>query len=480
MKKLLSSILVLVLTTGMLAGCGNSGVSSSSTVASEPASTSASSQGTESPSEASTDTAGEPVTIEFWNSAEGAMATSVEYLVGQFNTTVGAEKGITVNSVFQGSDVVEKLKTLFQAKDYANFPDVGQIYSGGIPSVLQMEPLVTVEEIYAEGKLEITIAKEDIISNFTRTFTFENKLVGMPLNASSMLLYYNKDAAREAGLDPDAPPTTVAELAEWTEKLTVRDGDTITRYGLNIQVDRYEFVNYLCGVGGEVNYIGDNEGGRAATMTKLTIGEDGSLRKFLTEWQKVIATGGFKPVNDNEREEFAVGMSAMNFQSSAQMQTMRTLTDGKFELGVAALPRCTEEDAAGAAVGGGSLCMFDLGDERRQEGAWIFMQYMASPESQLYLLQNNGYLPVNENTYSLDETAAFLEEQPLANVAIDQMRISHPGMQEPLDLINWELNTLVKDNMISFAEGGVTLDECHDNIVDGFNAKLEEHLRANS
>lgn len=463
MKKLFCLTLTAVMLLGLLAGCGGN------TSGNTP---NDSGNGSEEDG---------VITIEYWNSAEGAMATSTEYLVKQFNDTVGKEKGIVVNSVFQGGDVMEKLKTLAQANDYGNFPDVGQIYSAGIPTLVTMDPLYTISEVYDSGKFDISVREEDIIENFLRTYQYEGELIGMPLNASSMLMYYNKDAAREAGLDPDAPPTTIAELAEWTDKLTVRNSDgSISRYGLNIQMDRYELVNFLSGVSDTgCNYIGDNGGGRDSMMTKLTIGEDGSLMTFLNEWEKVIATGGYKAVNDDERGEFANGLSAINFQSSAQLATMFENTEGKFELGVAPLPACSDAYNAGAAVGGGSLCMFDLGDEARLQAAWEFVQFMASAESQMYLFENNGYLPVCAAAYESDAYAAYVEERPEAAVAVEQLNHSDVGMQEPLDLINWELNTLSKENFIAWTNGEISKQECHDNIVDGFNAKLTEYIRAN-
>jgi sn-glycerol 3-phosphate transport system substrate-binding protein len=422
------------------------------------------------------------VTVQFWNSAEGAMATSVTALVDKFNSTVGTERGIKVESVYQGGDVVEKLKTLTQAGDYKNFPDVGQIYSAGIPAVLQMKPILKMDDLYAGGKYPVTVQKTDLIENFIRTYTYDKVMVGMPLNASSMLMYYNKDAAKEAGLDPAKPPETMEELAKWTSALTKKNADgSIARYGLNIQIDRYELVNFLMGISkdGKCNFIGDNEGGRAGMMTKLTIGEDGSLDKFLTEWQKVIDTGGYKPVNDDERGEFANGLSAINFQSSSQLQTMLKNTKGKFELGVAPIPRCTSQDKAGASVGGGSLCMFDLGDDDKKQAAWAFVQFMASPESQLYFMTNNGYLPANKKSYELDDYKKFVKEQPEALVAVEQMKKSDSGMQEPFDIINWELNTLTTKNLISFAKGEITKEQCKSNIVDAFNEKLTDYVRAN-
>lgn len=421
MKKLFCLMLAAAMLLGLLSGCGNN-TSNNSGSGSEDG----------------------VITIEYWNSAEGAMATSTEYLVKQFNDTVGKEKGIVVHSVFQGGDVMEKLKTLAQANDYGNFPDVGQIYSAGVPTLVTMDPLYTMSEVYDSGKFDIMVKQEDIIENFLRTYQYDGELIGMPLNASSMLMYYNKDAVREAGLDPDAPPATIAELADWTDKLTVRNSD-----------------------------------GRDGMMTKLTIGEDGSLMTFLNEWEKVIATGGYKAVNDDERGEFANGLSAINFQSSSQLATMFENTEGKFELGVAPLPACSSDYNAGASVGGGSLCMFDLGSEERLQAAWEFVQFMVSPESQMYLFQNNGYLPVCSAAYDSEAYAAFIQERPEAAVAVEQLQYSDIGMQEPLDLINWELNTLSKENFIAWTNGEISKQECHDNIVDGFNAKLTEYIRAN-
>nr|HMM32924.1 extracellular solute-binding protein [Clostridia bacterium] len=250
--------------------------------------------------------------------------------------------------------------------------------------------------------------------------------------------------------------------------------------GMNVQIDRYELVNFLMGISdGDCNFIGDNEGGRAGMMTKLTIGEDGSLNKFLTEWEKVIATGGYKPVNDDERGEFFNGLSAINFQSSAQLTTMINGAEGKFELGVAPIPHATAEDKVGASVGGGSVCMFNVGTDAQKQASFEFVQFLASPESQLYLFKNNGYLPVNKASYELDEYKAYVVEEPRAQVAVDQLTVSNTGMQEPFDLIMSEFNGLVKSNMIDFANDIITKEECERNIVDGFNAKLTEYIRAN-
>ena len=53
----------------------------------------------------------------------------------------------------------------------------------------------------------------------------DGELYGVPFHNSTPLLYYNVDHFKEAGLDPDKPPRTWAELVDAAKKLTKREGD---------------------------------------------------------------------------------------------------------------------------------------------------------------------------------------------------------------------------------------------------------------
>lgn len=206
-------------------------------------------------------------------------------------------------------------------------------------------------------------------------------MIAMPFNASSILLYYNKTMFEEAGLDPENPPATIAEMADACSKLVEKDGDNVTRYGLNVAVRRYQFVNWIGGQG-DYNFVGDNEGGRAGMMTKLTCDEDGTLDKFLTEWEKVIKSGGYKPTEDNINEEFAMQLFGMAVMSSARIGTINSLVGDNFEWGTAPLPKVDANDKGGTAIGGSCEAIFNKGDEDQVDASWIFTQYLASPEVQ--------------------------------------------------------------------------------------------------
>ncbi|MFI6540935.1 extracellular solute-binding protein [Nonomuraea sp. NPDC050547] len=57
----------------------------------------------------------------------------------------------------------------------------------------------------------------------TTPLTYQNVPYGVPIDFNPCMLYYRKDRFKEAGLDPDKPPATWEEVAEYSAKLTSGD-----------------------------------------------------------------------------------------------------------------------------------------------------------------------------------------------------------------------------------------------------------------
>jgi len=415
--------------------------------------------------------------LTFWHTLTGVNAAAMDKIVQGFNSTVGAAKNIVVESVFQGDDTVEKLKTVSQANDTANFPDVAMIAGPGVPTVMRMKPFVPVQTL-VDDKVADTLSISDLEPNVVEAATYQGKLMTMPFNNSTILLYYNRDAFAEVGFDPDKPPTTIAELAEATAKLKKTNGTEVARWGLNVEVRRYHMASFIGGQG-TGTYFGNNNGGRSNPMTEVTFGADGTLKAYLNEWQKVVATGAYKPIEDNVNEEFANGLSAMTILSSARIATIGSLVKDKFEWSVAPLPKVNASDTGGAAIGGSSLAVFDRGVGGNVEAAWQFMQYAASPEAQATFHIATGYIPVNVKTYQQADVAANLKKNPKFQVAIDQMHNSSVKVQEPFDVINWEIDAVIREAMRKFGAGGVSVDDTVNAIVTQCNDKLAAYAKAN-
>lgn len=414
--------------------------------------------------------------ISFWHHMEGTNAVALETVCNNFNETVGKEYGIEVTPSFQGTNTAEKLNTLAQAGDWDNFPDVCQVASAGIPAISEYELFVAPEDMYEKGE-NIILDRDSIIENNARTFTYKGRLCAMPFSNSTILLYYNKGMFEAAGIEN--PPTTIAEMAEAVEKLTQKDGDEVTTYGLNVQVKRYQLVNWIGGQD-EFNFIGDNEGGRAGMMTKFTFGEDGTLMNFLNEWEKVIATGGYKAVEDNINEEFAMEICAMAIMSSARISKLQGLIGDNFEWGTAPLPKVSENDLGGTAVGGSGVVLFDKGDTEELTAAWIFQQYLGGEEAQYDFCTASGYIPMNKDLYETDKMKAYMEENDKIVAAVDQLMASNANVQEPFDMVTGDVNSIIDEEMVAFAEGSQDKQTTHDNIVNRCNEKLAEYVSVNA
>lgn len=416
------------------------------------------------------------VTIDVWHSMEGSNGEAFESMVKAFNEGKGKELGIFANSVFQGNDTANKLKTLIQTNDVANMPDVCQVYSASLPVVAEYAGTVPVDTMYGTGSA--SIAKEDIVPATVVTYSYKGTQVCMPFNSSTLLLYYNIDAFKEVGLDPENPPKTLAEVADACKKLTVKDASgNVTRYGYNAVLDRYQMVN-LIGNQGDGSHFGDNESGRAGLITEVVAREQ--ILNVYKAWADIAATGGLKYTYDNQNEEFATGKNAMTMMSSARISSVTKLTkDSGLNWGVTSLPDVVETDNGGASIGGASLVMFDNGGDAEKMAAWEFIQFATSAETQATWSMATGYLPINVGTKDVAEFAEHLANTPALQVALAQFEGSNPNVQEPVMMMQGSVNSVIKEASVNVAEGTMTPEEATDYVVTECNKLFDEYNRAN-
>lgn len=413
--------------------------------------------------------------LVIWHALSGPTGEAFDNLIEDYNQNIGKENDVNITAVYQGTDITSNIRLVGNGDDLANTPDIGQIVGSDIPTMLSL-PITVKAEDYITAD-DSKIKKDDFYEHMLRAFTYQDELVGVPFSTSTLMLYYNEDALQEAGYD--AAPKTMDEMTEYIEALTVKDGDSVKQYGLNMQPARYHLINFLVSQSPD-SFIGDHEGGRTEPMTEVTIGEDGTLENFLTKLNDWNEIGGYKYIEDNINEEFASGVSAMAIMSSSRINTINGLVGDNFKWGTTSIPMVNETDTSGASIGGSSLVMFDREDEAKKAAAWDFIQYVSTPEVQAEFSQATGYIPVNKESEDLDVMKDFYAENPQFEAALNQMKNSHPNAQEPFDLVNWEVDGIVKDIMLEFNEGKLTVDETVEKIVKSYNNPLNEYHRANS
>ena len=100
-----------------------------------------------------------------------------------------------------------------------NPPHILQVFEVGTASMMAAKGAIKpVYEVMAESgqPFDPNAFLPTVTSYYT---TPEGKMLSMPFNSSTPVLYYNKDAFRKAGLDPDKPPKTWPEVAQYAKKL---------------------------------------------------------------------------------------------------------------------------------------------------------------------------------------------------------------------------------------------------------------------
>src|SRR5215470_9091705 len=189
---------------------------------------------------ASAATAAEPVRLSFWYPVDvgGGLAKVIDGLVADFNKT---HPDIQVTPTYSGSYDVT-LQKIQAAKLAGTLPDVAVTEISSVPVLGALGAAQPLDDLVAAegGKKFLDKFWPSMLLNCT----YGGRVYGIPFQRSTPVMYYNKDAFQEAGLDPEKPPLTWDELVLAAQKLAKRDGDRVTRWGLELPLEAFNWFYY--------------------------------------------------------------------------------------------------------------------------------------------------------------------------------------------------------------------------------------------
>ncbi|MBW7453596.1 ABC transporter substrate-binding protein [Paenibacillus sepulcri] len=485
MNKWLSKVFGIALVLSLIAGCtsGASTSSSSNTNATTPTNAAATGEATSSvvPTDGNF-LPSKPTEVIFWHSMTGEAAEMIEKTAKEYNESVGKEKGITITPTFQGTydEASTKLAAILQSDSQEELPDIMQLSSKGIFDVKNSEYIVPVQDFIEQDSEGINL--NDLNQNAMQYAMYKDKMLGLPFSNSSIMIYYNKDHFKEAGLDPKSPPTTLEELAAAVDKLAVVENNKTTRYGIGIKL-RFFLLGTWIPMQGENKYIFNNEDGHLDTPTELSMTSDGTLETLLTEWEKVLATGGVEYTDTSPMAGFQSGLYSIMPASTASMGsvTKNIIDAGLFDVGVAELPRLNENSTTGTGVGGSAVYLFDRGNKDSILGAWDYLKYLATPEVSAEWFKSTGYYPMNNQAMELEGTKQFLEKNPQFNIIQTIMEHSknYTKYLEPWVPSFTDMDQLIQDEIIKFSNGSQDMATTISNIDSSTNQLLQDWHTAN-
>lgn len=386
--------------------------------------------------------------LTIWHAMGGGLGETLQRIVDDFQS----QSGVNVNLVFQDSYEGVLTKTL-GALDSGEVPDLAQIDSLFAQQVLGTGKVEPVENLLSDG-----FPVEDLLPNVTAFFTQDGTLQSMPFNNSNAIMYYNRTAFEEAGLDPDSPPTSLAEVRDYSETL-VDEG--VTEFGITWP-NHVWFVEHFYSVDGQLLF--DAKNGHAGDPSTL-LTDNGTARKLYEWWNGMAQDGLYSNPGIEAWGEatstFLSGDAAMLLTSTAFVTGARNgAAENGFEVDNAFYPT-VDGDRTGPVIGGASWFVpSGLPDSRRSE-IGQFLEYMASPETQIEWHKGTGYYPIRQASVNQLESAGWFEENPMYRTAFDQLTEaeSDPATKRMLVGPARQAQTTIQDTSVELFNGDVSIDE---------------------
>ncbi len=301
------------------------------------------------------------------------------------------------------------------------------------------------------------------------------QMMSFPFNSSTTIFYYNKDAFKAAGLDPNKAPSTWPEVTLAAAKLKASGHKcplTIAWQGWT-QLESFSTWHNV-----EFATKGNGLAGMDARMkinSPLHVRHIENLGNMAKQGLFVYKGRGNLP-----EASFVSGECAMTTTSSGFYGNVKK--NAKFAFGQAPLP--FYPDVAGApqntVIGGASLWVMSGKKAAEYKGVAKFFTYISSPEVQSASHKRTGYLPVTTASFALTEKSGYYKENPGADVAPNQMIRKTTTNSRGIRLGNYLQVRAIEDEELEQVWGGKkTAKEALDSIVQRGNEQLERFQKAN-
>jgi multiple sugar transport system substrate-binding protein len=282
-------------------------------------------------------------------------------------------------------DLLARLATSFSGGEPPDVFLLNYRFYGQFAAKGRLEP---VEERLADSG---AFDEEDFYPQALDAFRFDGTLTCLPQNISSLVVYYNEDLFRKAGVPLPRAGWTWKEFVDAAVELTDPDAG---RYGLGIEPSLIRIAPFVWSNGGEL--VKDDLSGFALDSAEAR--EPLEQFMLLRTAYRVIPSEEEVEAEDDEAR-FMNGRTAMVLSSRRSTPSFRTIT--AFDWDVAPLPRF--KDAAGI-VHADAYCLPN--GAANTDGAWRFMEFAVGPEGQRITARAGRTVP---SLKSVAESDAFLD-----------------------------------------------------------------------
>jgi len=376
----------------------------------------------------------------------GPLTKLIEKICADFTAE---NPNIVVKPVYTGNydDTVVKIQT---ARSGKNPPEVfvnlaTQRFSmASTGTAIALDSLIAADG--AAGKAYIG----DFLPGFMEDSYVDGKIYSIPFQRSTMVLFYNKDAFAEVGLNPEAPPKTWDELVEYSKKLVKKDAaGNVTRYGVGIALNsgsaQWAFTGFALQNSEDGRNLMSEDGKKVYFDTKGNV----EALQFWCDLQskyKVMQPGIVQWTD--LPGQFINGSVAMIYHTTGNLTNINN--NAKFKFGTAFLPGSKR---VAAPTGGGNFYISADLPKEQEQAAWKFIKFATDAERLAQWNIDTGYVAPRKSSFQTAIMKAYWAKVPQARVAFDQIPFAKPELTTYEASKMWRI---LNDNIQSAIVGDAT------------------------
>jgi sn-glycerol 3-phosphate transport system substrate-binding protein len=411
--------------------------------------------------------------IQWWHAMGGNLGETVNALAEGFNKT---QTDYKVVPVYKGS-YTETLTAAIAAFRAKQAPHIVQVFEVGTANMMAAKGAIyPVYQLMADAK-EPFDPKAFIAPVYGYYSTTDGKLLSMPFNSSTPVLYWNKELLAKAGYDPNKPPATWPELGEMAKK-AVGAG---AKCGFTPQWQTWTLIeNY--GAWHDLPYA-TKQNGFGGTDIELKFNDAPRIKliQMLADWgkDKTFVYGGRE---GKSTALFTAGDCVFHIASSATASAIdKALGTEKF--GIAMMPYSPDvrPKPQNSIIGGATLWVLQGRPKDEYKGVAKFLTYLSSAPVQAKWHQETGYVPITLAATDITEKTDFYKKFPGRDVAVQELTLNPPTENSKgLRIGNFvQIRDVVDEELEAVWSGKKTAKAALDEAVKRGNELLRKFETAN-
>lgn len=348
--------------------------------------------------------------IQWWHAMGGRLGEVVVEIADKYNAS---QSDVVVVPTYKGGyeDTMTAGIAAFRAKEQ---PHIIQIFDAGAATIINAKgATVPVADLMPDFDIE------DYIPGVRYFYAdSDDKMIGLPFNASTPLLYYNKEAFKAAGLE--APPKTWEEFEEMAPKLKAAGFTALAQsHSPWIFSENFHSRHNI--------QLATENNGYDSTDARILYNNDHMKMHWskVKEWLDAGYYGFYGRAWGDNEDAFKQKEVAMWLGSSGSFGGLIKSTD--FAFGTAFLPywESITKEPTGTFIGGAALFAMSGHEDAEYDAVGDFFGFMTAPENQVLWHKETGYVPITNAAYAAAKEEGYYDSTPDAEIGI--LQLSLPG-----------------------------------------------------